>query len=66
MLVLERSVWCRGGRHHTTYVLHPEKRHNGECADGQKTMAVVIAAGALCVALGVEENMSSLGGGGRS
>lgn len=52
MLVLEGIVWYRGARHHTTYVLHPEKHHNGECADSQKTTAVVTAAGALCVEVG--------------
>lgn len=42
-------------------MLHPEKHHNGECADSHKTTAVVIAAGALCV--GVGGNMSWLEGG---
>lgn len=49
MLVVGGTVWHRGAQHHTTYVLHPEKRHNGECADCQETTAALIAAGALCV-----------------
>lgn len=63
MLVLEGSVWYRGAEHRTSYALHPEKHHNGECADSQKTAAVVIAAGALCVGVEGEENMSWLEGG---
>lgn len=66
MLILERSVRRRGAQYHTTYVLHSEKRHIGECADSQKTTAVVIAAGALCVASGVLGNMSWFEGGGAS
>ncbi len=62
MLILEGTAWYRGAQHHTTYVLHPEKHHNGESADSQKTTAVVIAAGALCGKRG-EENMSWLGRG---
>lgn len=46
---LEGTVWRRGVQHHTTYVLHPEKHHNGGCADCQKTTAVLIATSALCV-----------------
>lgn len=44
-----RDCMAQGSQHHTTYVLHPEKRHNGECADCQKTTAALIAASALCV-----------------
>lgn len=68
MLVLEGTVWHRGAQHHTTYVLHPEKHHNGECADCQKTTAALIAAGALCVGVGGRKNLSWLeeGGGGFS
>lgn len=62
MLILEGTVWYRGARRRATYVLHPEKHHNGESADSQKTMAVVIAAGALCVGRGGRKICPGLGG----
>lgn len=36
-------------------MLHPDRYHNGECADGQKTATVVIVDGALCVGAGAGE-----------
>lgn len=35
-------------------MLHPEKHHNGESADSQKTATEAAAAGTLCVYVGVE------------
>ena len=54
VLVLERTVWHTAAQHHTTYMLHPEKHHNGECADCQETVDALIAASALCVGEGGE------------
>lgn len=56
-------LWYGGAWQHATYVLHPEKRHNGECADGQKTAAVAIATGAFVCGSRGEENVSWLEGG---
>lgn len=47
LLVLAGPVWYRRAWYRVTYVLCPEKRHGGECADGEKTAAVVTVAGAL-------------------